>query len=30
LWARQTLQKAITPPKTKVDAQQLSTEAVTC
>ena len=30
LWARETLKKAITPPKTKVDAQQLSTEAVTC
>jgi hypothetical protein len=30
LWARKGLQKAIAAPKTKVDAQQLSTEAVTC
>ena len=30
LWARKTLQKVLTPPKPKVDAQQLATEAVTC
>jgi radical SAM superfamily enzyme YgiQ (UPF0313 family) len=30
LWARKTAQKMLTPPKPKVDAQQLSAEAVTC
>ena len=30
LWARQALQKVLTPPKPKVDAQQLAAEAVTC
>src|ERR1039457_348893 len=30
LWARKTMQKILTPPKPKVDAQQLSAEPVTC
>jgi hypothetical protein len=30
LWARKAAQKVLTPPKPKVDAQQLSTEPVTC
>jgi anaerobic magnesium-protoporphyrin IX monomethyl ester cyclase len=30
LWLRKGAQKILTPPKPKVDAQQLSTEAVTC
>lgn len=30
LWARKTAQRVLTPPKPKVDAQQLSAEAVTC
>jgi hypothetical protein len=30
LWARKAMQKVLTAPKPKVDAQQLSAEAVTC
>ena len=30
LWVRKGVQKIMTPPKPKVDAQQLSTEPVTC
>lgn len=30
LWVRKGVQKVLTPPKPKVDAQQLSAEAVTC
>jgi len=30
LWARKTAQRVLTPPKPKVDAQQLSAEAVAC
>jgi hypothetical protein len=30
LWARKAAQRVLTPPKPKVDAQQLSAEPVTC
>ena len=30
LWVRKAAQRVLTPPKPKVDAQQLSAEAVTC